>query len=261
MNERTLCGHVDASPRGVPQWEYASFEPGGAVQGKATDANMAREMRLVARMGHPCGEDFLAKPFLAAHPEFAWQERVFARHESRAVDTNSSWRKAGDQKVILFCTNLPLQAKPVILRASGEDARRISTQPLPPIHRWACYCPVPFGDHLNFNARRDISSTGKLSAWRSDNPTACRFENVRHEFLRIAVIERKPGALYLHHDAVTLFENMIRCVQIDRERCHLIGHQWLWLLKRFPVAAAKDFIRNHQFISGQASSPSPPSAG
>jgi hypothetical protein len=31
-------------------------------------------MRLVARTGHPCGEDFLAKPFLVAHPEFAWQE-------------------------------------------------------------------------------------------------------------------------------------------------------------------------------------------
>jgi hypothetical protein len=27
----------------------------------------------VARAGHPCGEDFLAKPFLAAHPEYAWQ--------------------------------------------------------------------------------------------------------------------------------------------------------------------------------------------
>jgi len=44
------------------------------VQGKATDSTMTKDMRLVARMGHPCGEDFLAKPFLAAHPEFAWQE-------------------------------------------------------------------------------------------------------------------------------------------------------------------------------------------
>jgi hypothetical protein len=35
---------------------------------------MAREMRIVARMGHPCGGNFLAKPFLAAHPEYAWQE-------------------------------------------------------------------------------------------------------------------------------------------------------------------------------------------
>jgi hypothetical protein len=72
-NERTLCGHVDASERGVAQWGWAAFYPGGAVQGKATDSAMAQQMRLVARMGHPCGTDFAAKPFLAAHPEYAWQ--------------------------------------------------------------------------------------------------------------------------------------------------------------------------------------------
>ena len=73
-NERTLCGHVDASSRGVPEWNYTPYYPGGAVQGKAADSNMAKDMRLVARMGHPCGQDFLAKPFLAGHPEYAWQE-------------------------------------------------------------------------------------------------------------------------------------------------------------------------------------------
>src|ERR1700731_284162 len=73
-NERTLCGHVDGSPRGVKEWDWQPYYPGGAVQGKATDATMAKEMRMMARMGHPCGGDFLAKPFLAAHPEYAWQE-------------------------------------------------------------------------------------------------------------------------------------------------------------------------------------------
>jgi hypothetical protein len=34
---------------------------------------MTKEMRFEARAGHPCGEDFLVKPFLAAHPEYAWQ--------------------------------------------------------------------------------------------------------------------------------------------------------------------------------------------
>src|SRR5271169_3700402 len=71
---RTACVHVDASSRGVPQWEYTPYYPGGAVQGEAADSNMAKDMRLVARMGHPCGQDFLAKPFLAEHPEYAWQE-------------------------------------------------------------------------------------------------------------------------------------------------------------------------------------------
>jgi hypothetical protein len=73
-NERTLCGHVDASVRGVSIWEWGPSFPGGAVQGKAVDSAMAKEMRFTARMGHPCGEDFLAKPFLASHPEYAWQE-------------------------------------------------------------------------------------------------------------------------------------------------------------------------------------------
>lgn len=73
-NERTLCGHVDGSPRGVREWDWQPYYPAGAVQGKATDARMAKEMRFMARMGHPCGGDFLAKPFLATHPEQAWQE-------------------------------------------------------------------------------------------------------------------------------------------------------------------------------------------
>ena len=72
-NERTLCGHVDSSPRGVDVWGWAPYFPGGAVQAKATDSTMTKEMKMVARVGHPCGEDFLAKQFLAAHPEYAWQ--------------------------------------------------------------------------------------------------------------------------------------------------------------------------------------------
>jgi hypothetical protein len=73
-NERTLCGHVENAPQGIAIWGWGANFPGGAVQGKATDSTMTKEMRRVARMGHPCGEDFLAKPFLAAHPDYAWQE-------------------------------------------------------------------------------------------------------------------------------------------------------------------------------------------
>ena len=73
-NDRTLCGHVDTTARGVSIWTWEPYYPGGAVQGKATDSSMTKEMRLVARMGHPCGGDFLAEPFLAAHPEFAWEK-------------------------------------------------------------------------------------------------------------------------------------------------------------------------------------------
>jgi phospholipase B-like protein len=72
-NERALCGHTDTSPRGVKEWEWGPYYPGGAVQGKAMDSRMAESMSFAARMGHPCGEDFVAEPFLKAHPEFNWQ--------------------------------------------------------------------------------------------------------------------------------------------------------------------------------------------
>ncbi|MGC2473442.1 MAG: C45 family peptidase [Candidatus Sulfotelmatobacter sp.] len=73
-NERALCGHVDNSPRGVKEWAWDAYNPGGAVQGKATDSAMAAKMSFVARAGHPCGADFLAEPFLEHHPEYSWQK-------------------------------------------------------------------------------------------------------------------------------------------------------------------------------------------
>jgi hypothetical protein len=73
-DERSLCGHVDASARGVKEWGWDAYNPGGAVQGKATDSKMAANMSFIARAGHPCGADFLAVEFLERHPEFSWQK-------------------------------------------------------------------------------------------------------------------------------------------------------------------------------------------
>jgi hypothetical protein len=75
-DQRTLCGHVDAAKEGVPQWDMGPYNPFGAVQGKVTDSDLAGKMTMEAHAGHPCGEDFLAKPFLAAHPEYAWQAPI-----------------------------------------------------------------------------------------------------------------------------------------------------------------------------------------
>jgi len=73
-NERGLCGHVDNSPRGIKEWGWDAYDPGGAVQGKAADSAMAAKMSFVARAGHPCGADFLAADFLEHHPEYSWQK-------------------------------------------------------------------------------------------------------------------------------------------------------------------------------------------
>jgi hypothetical protein len=43
---------------------------------------MAAKMSFIGRAGHPCGEDFLVEPFLAAHPEFEWQKPIL--HDMKA---------------------------------------------------------------------------------------------------------------------------------------------------------------------------------
>ena len=71
-SERSLCGCVDKSPRGVPQWDWGAFYPGGTVQAKTMDASMAEKMQFWAAMGHPCARDFVAAKFLSEHPEYSW---------------------------------------------------------------------------------------------------------------------------------------------------------------------------------------------
>ena len=70
-SERSLCGHVDLSPRGMGDW-FAAWGPAGTVQSKVADAAMAKRMALEAAMGHPCGQTYRAAPHLAKHPAFAW---------------------------------------------------------------------------------------------------------------------------------------------------------------------------------------------
>ncbi len=71
-DERTLCGHVDLSPRGMPTWE-PPYGTAGAVQNKATDSTLAGQMSFLAAAGHACGINFKAAAHLHQHPEFNWQ--------------------------------------------------------------------------------------------------------------------------------------------------------------------------------------------
>lgn len=72
-NERTLCGHIDLSPRGVKAWQ-PEFGAAGAVQNKVTTAKMAESFTLSAAIGHACGRHFRATDHLRRHPQFAWQK-------------------------------------------------------------------------------------------------------------------------------------------------------------------------------------------
>jgi hypothetical protein len=71
-NERTICGHIDKSSRGLKPWQ-GPYGPAGAVEAKVADTAMAEKMSFVAGADHPCGVEFHAKDFLKAHPEYAWQ--------------------------------------------------------------------------------------------------------------------------------------------------------------------------------------------
>ena len=82
-SERSLCGCVDRSPRGIPEWDWGKFYPGGTVQAKAIDARMAEKLQFWAAMGHPCGEDFIAEVFLREHPEYDWMRGLLRDMKSQ----------------------------------------------------------------------------------------------------------------------------------------------------------------------------------
>jgi hypothetical protein len=89
-NERSLCGCVERSARGIPEWDWGKFYPGGTVQAKAVDGSMASRMQFWAAMGHPCGFDFVAATFLKEHPEYGWMNGVLRDMPSHPWTTFSS---------------------------------------------------------------------------------------------------------------------------------------------------------------------------
>ncbi|MBV9082442.1 MAG: peptidase C45 [Acidobacteriaceae bacterium] len=74
-NERTICGHIDKSSRGLKGWADP-YGPAGVAEAKVTNSAMAEKMSFFAGMGHPCGVEFKAAPFIKAHKEYAWQRRL-----------------------------------------------------------------------------------------------------------------------------------------------------------------------------------------
>ena len=71
-NERTICGHIDKSSRGLPGWQ-GPYAPAGVAEVKVADSDMVGRMSFMAGMGHPCGVAFDAGKHLKEHPEYGWQ--------------------------------------------------------------------------------------------------------------------------------------------------------------------------------------------
>ena len=76
----SLSGHTNdvKPPKFVAHSNWVNYlsSPSGAVTGKVMDSALAARLSFIGRAGHPCGAGFPAAPFLAAHPEFAWQKPV-----------------------------------------------------------------------------------------------------------------------------------------------------------------------------------------
>ena len=77
-----IAGRVDTDPKGCPEWDWPPYFPGGTVQGKVTTAELAKDLKFWAHMGNPSGEDFIAAPFFAQHPEYNWESKYL--HDMKA---------------------------------------------------------------------------------------------------------------------------------------------------------------------------------
>jgi hypothetical protein len=72
--ERTLAGHGELESQIGASSGHAPFAPWGSYDAKVVDSHMAKNMSFAARWGSADGMAFDAPAFLAAHPQFDWQE-------------------------------------------------------------------------------------------------------------------------------------------------------------------------------------------
>lgn len=72
-SRNSICGHIESDARGIPEWEYGPYYPGGCFDGKITDSKLAKKGAFWAHWGRPCGMPFDADASLRSHPEYEWQ--------------------------------------------------------------------------------------------------------------------------------------------------------------------------------------------
>jgi hypothetical protein len=70
-SERTLCGHVDLSPRGMGGWQLHLAVPVPCKQSYRRHHGRKNDFQPLL---YACGGHFIAAQHLEAHPELAWQK-------------------------------------------------------------------------------------------------------------------------------------------------------------------------------------------
>ena len=70
---RTICGHHELDDGSIPGSQGAYY-PGGAVDGKVVDSDMAKNWQFWAKWGSSCDIGFDANEFLQKHTQYDWLE-------------------------------------------------------------------------------------------------------------------------------------------------------------------------------------------
>ncbi len=70
-SSRTICGHWYLDNGSVPG-SLGAYLPGGTIDGKVLDANMAAKWEFWAKWGSSCNIGFDADEFLEKHPQYDW---------------------------------------------------------------------------------------------------------------------------------------------------------------------------------------------
>jgi hypothetical protein len=74
----TVCAHYDEDPRYSMSSQSAThpdpYTPAGATDCKITTTQMAKNMKILARYGRPCGRPFETNKFFEEHPQWDWQK-------------------------------------------------------------------------------------------------------------------------------------------------------------------------------------------
>lgn len=77
-DKRTICSHYETTAGRTSDSSSGAYEPYGAVEGKVVDSDLAKDMSLVGRTGHPCGQSFFASAYFKNHPntDYSWEAPV-----------------------------------------------------------------------------------------------------------------------------------------------------------------------------------------
>lgn len=104
--------------------------------------------------------------------------------------------------------------------------------------------------YRKYNSRREIARPEDSLCRREIIRVFC-FENTRRELLGIAVNQRKPRALNLHHDLVPFLKGMISGMKIDAEVRRLIRDERFRMFEALIESSPEDFVGDDQLVAAQ----------